>query len=120
MIEVQTAAMQAAGGITSKAKRRAVVRHLRHHFGKHSIAPEYKVQMLCKGHMKVTTGILQLPKTKEGARMKIHYSQKNIVDELAAQLERELDYRRITDPSRITIVRSIQTSICVHSHMRVQ
>eukprot|EP00985_Skeletonema_marinoi_P015722 scaffold8198_cov110-Skeletonema_marinoi.AAC.1 len=57
--------------------------------------------MLCEGHTKVTTGFIDLPKTKEGARVRIHYSQKNIADELAAQLERQLANKKITDPSRI-------------------
>ena len=101
MNEIQMGAMWTAGDVSSKNARRNILKHLRHHFGKHSFAPEYKVQMLCEGHTKVTTGFIDLPKTKEGARVRIHYSQKNIADELAAQLERQLANKKITDPSRI-------------------
>jgi hypothetical protein len=101
MNEVQMAAMYTAGGISSKRSRRVVTKHLRHHFGKHSFAPEYKVNTLCDGHMEVFKGVLELPKTKEGAGEKNHYNEKNIADELAAQMARQLNSHGIKDPSRI-------------------
>jgi predicted glycoside hydrolase/deacetylase ChbG (UPF0249 family) len=92
MNEVQMAAMYTAGGISSKRSRRVVTKHLRHHFGKHSFAPEYKVN---------TLGVLELPKTKEAAGENNHYNEKNIADELAAQMARQLNSHGIKDPSRI-------------------
>ena len=39
-----------AVGVTAKKSRRALLRVLWHHFGKHAFAPEYQVHMLCDGH----------------------------------------------------------------------
>ncbi len=101
MNEIQVAAMYKAANISNRHHRRALMRQLRHHFG-NVFAPEYKVEMLCEGHTKVYTGSYTIPnKTKEGALTEIKFSRKNIADELAAQLTRQLNYRGIDDPSHI-------------------
>ncbi len=101
MNEIQQAAMFKAANVSSRRHRRALMRHLRHHFG-NVFASERKVEMLCAGHTEVYTGTYKLrSKKKEGASTDIKYSRKNVTHELAAQLTRQLNYRDINDPSRI-------------------
>jgi len=56
---IKIAAMFKAGNVRSRKDRRAIMRHLRHHFGRDCFAPEYEVQMLCEGHSEVMTDIVK-------------------------------------------------------------
>ena len=53
MNAVKMVAMFKAANIQSKSKRRALLRHLRHHFGKHALATELTVKSLSEGYTKV-------------------------------------------------------------------
>ena len=97
---VPIAAMFKAGNITSKKSRRGIMRHLRYHFGKEYFDPEYKVQMLCEGHTKIMTKSIEYSYEDGKAKETIEFSQKNIADEFASQLKRQLQSRKIM-PSEI-------------------
>jgi hypothetical protein len=58
MDAVKLAAMFKASNISTRNQRRALLRHLRHHFGKFAFDAEHKVQMLCEGHSEVTSGFI--------------------------------------------------------------
>ena len=61
---VKLAAMFKAGNISTYNQRRALLRHLRHHFGKFAFDAEHKVQMLCEGHSEVTSGFVMYAKVE--------------------------------------------------------
>lgn len=98
---VKIAAMFKAAGVRSRHRRRALLKHLRHFFGKHVFDSETKVQMLCDGHTKVESDVVWYERVKGEIKEQVYYSQKNIADELAAQLARELNHRHIVDPKRV-------------------
>ena len=101
MNAVRVAAMFKAGNISSRSSRRQIMRHLRHHFGKHSFEPEYKVQMLCDGHTRITHGSIEYAYDEGGIKETIDFTTKNIADEAVAQLSRQLKSRGITSPDKI-------------------
>ena len=76
------------------------MKHLRKHFGKHCFEPEYKVQMLCDGHTTVTSKSIEYAYEDGGIEETIDYSFKNMADETAAQLSRQLNSKGI-HPDRI-------------------
>lgn len=98
---VKIAAMFKAAGIRSRHRRRALLRHLRHFFGNNVFDSEKKVQMLCDGHTKVHSDVVTFARVEGGLKERVYYSQKNIADEFAAQLARELNHRDIVDPKRV-------------------
>ena len=82
----KVAAMFKAGGVTAKKNRRALLRVLRHHFGKHAFAPKHQVHMLCDGHTKVEVNKIEYQYEEGEAPETLDYHQKNIAKETEAQL----------------------------------
>ena len=82
----KVAAMFKAGGVTAKKSRRALLRVLRHHFGKHAFAPEHQVHMLCDGHTKVEVNKIEYQYEEGEAPETLDFHQKHIAKETEAQL----------------------------------
>ena len=80
------------------------MRHLCNHLGKDFFDPEYKVQMLSDGNMKVTCGSIEYAYEDGGIKETIDFTYKNMADEAAAQLSRQMKSRGITSPGEIVRV----------------
>ena len=89
------AAMNSAAKISSRKCRQELMKHLRHHFGKHCFEPGYKVQMLCDGHPEVTSNSIEYAYESGGIKETVDYSVKNMADEMADQLARQLNSKGV-------------------------
>ena len=95
MSSFKIAAMYSAAKISSRKCRRELMKHLRHHFGKYCFEPEYKVQMLCDGHTAVRNDSIEYAYEVGGIKETIDYSVKNMADEMAVQLARQLNSKGV-------------------------
>ena len=100
MSAVRISAMFKAGNVHARTNRRQILRHLRHHFGKHSFESEKQVQMLSEGHTKVMTGSVEYSYEDGAAPETIDFAQKNIAEEAAAQIASQLRAKHI-EPEKI-------------------
>ena len=71
------------------------MKNLWHHFGKHCFEPECKVQMLCDGHTNVKSNSIEYAYEVGGIKETIDYSVKNMADEKAAQLARQVNSKGV-------------------------
>lgn len=86
MNEVAVAAMFAAGGVTGKRQRCAILRVLRYNFGKKAFATEARVQLLCEGATEVLAGSVDYAHDQGDMTEKVTFTQKNIAREVEAQV----------------------------------
>ena len=86
MSEAAVAAMFTAGGVTGRHQRRAILRTLRHHFGKAAFASERRVKMLCQGATQIFSGSVNYAYESGGIKETISFTEKDIAREVESQL----------------------------------
>lgn len=85
MNETKLAAMFEDAGL-NLSQERALLQHMRDHFGKKAFATRKKVQMLCEGHTPVSTGSVKHAYVKGEVEETLEYSNKDIPLEVATQM----------------------------------
>ena len=85
--------------------RRVILKHLREHFGKDSFSPLHSTKRFGEGYTTIKAGMCSYKYAETGISEQIPWSIKNVADEVATQLQRELNERMIkpSDIKRIDI-----------------
>jgi hypothetical protein len=86
--------------------RRVILKHLSEHFGKDCFSPLHSTKRFGEGYTTITTGMRLYKHAETGISEQIPWSVKNVADEVATQLQRELNEHMIksSDIKRIDIV----------------
>ena len=79
------------GNVSSQDDQQKVLRHLRHHFGKDCFDPKHQIQMICSGHSEIVVDTMEYAYEDGGVKEIINYMHKNITNEVAVQLQRQLN-----------------------------
>ena len=82
--------------VTARKQRRQLLRHLRHHSGKNCSELQYKVQILCYGHIEVYQNSVEHAYEDGAAKVTVDYTMKNVDNEAAAQPTHQVRSRDIT------------------------
>jgi hypothetical protein len=84
------------GNVIKRKQRRILRKHLRKQFGKKSFVSEKAFEMLGEGHTEVFTAEVPYDKSDDESHEILKVMQKNMANELAAQLSRFMISKDIT------------------------